>query len=57
MSLVSAGLKIRTQQTVQSVPVGAVIIKKDRSLIVSDEYPGDIFFVSTRLLLWLPRDL
>lgn len=27
------------------------------ALIVIDEYPGDIFFVSTRLLLWLPRDL
>lgn len=41
----------------QSVLVGALIIKNGRSLIVIDEYPGDIFFVSTRLLLWLPRDL
>lgn len=32
-------------------------IKNGRSRIVIVEYPGDIFFVSTRLLLWLPRDL
>ena len=32
--------------------MGALIIKNGPSLIVLDEYPGDIFFVSTRLLLY-----